>query len=111
MAKLSVLLQLKRIFVIPWFRKLMYVLLTVVGVWWLGSLLAYALICIPPKANWDPTIPHHCGNAHILNVLDPLPWIITDFVILLCPMPMVRTLHLSNSKKVGLVGVFLTGGL
>ena len=104
-------MQLKRIFIIPWFQKSIYVLAAIVGVWWLGSVLAYALIYIPPKAAWEPTIPHHCGNQYLLNILNPLPWIITDFVILLCPLTVIRTLHLFKAKKLGVTAIFMTDGL
>ena len=38
-----------------------------------------------------------------------IPNIITDVVILLLPLPMIFTLHISQSQKLGLSMVFLLG--
>jgi hypothetical protein len=79
--------------------------------WWIGTILADTLICIPIEHNWNPTIPAHCGNKQLLAIIPPIPWIVTDLVILLMPLPMVWKLHLPRLQRVGLVGLFLLGGL
>ena len=79
--------------------------------WWIGTILADNLICIPIKHNWDPDIPARCGNKKLLDILPPIPWIVTDLAILLMPMPMVYKLHLPGSQRLGLLGLFLLGSL
>ena len=83
----------------------------IVTLWWIGNFFADALICIPVQMNWDPTVKGHCGNARLLGIVTPLPWIATDLAILILPLPMIWHLHLPTLQKFGLVGLFLLGGL
>ena len=73
--------------------------------WCIGTILADTLICIPVKHNWNPEIPAHCGNKRQLAVIPLIPWIVTDLVILLMPMPMVYILHLPGFQRIGLPGL------
>ncbi|KAI4094994.1 MAG: hypothetical protein LQ344_001841 [Seirophora lacunosa] len=61
--------------------------------------------------NWNKNIKGHCGSTKLNRDLNPLPWIITDFAILVMPIPMVRKLQLPRSQKFGLAGLFLLGGV
>ena len=72
---------------------------------------AVAFICSPVESSWNPDVPAHCGNQYLLNIIDPIPWILTDFAVLLAPLPMVWTLHTSTRHKAALSGLFLIGGL
>ncbi len=83
----------------------------IVVVWWVGTILADALMCIPIEHNWNPEIPAHCGNKQLLAILPPIPWIVTDLAILIMPMPMVYKLQLPGLQRVGLAALFLLGGL
>lgn len=74
-------------------------------------MFAYALVCLPVRANWEPEIPHHCVNQRALNLSEPIPWILTDFAILFAPMPMIKGLQLSSAKKAGIIALFMTGCL
>ena len=86
-------------------------LMAVVTCWWISISFAVAFICSPVKSEWNPDVPGHCGNQYLLNIIDPIPWILTDFAILIAPMPMVRKLHMPTRQKVALAGIFLIGGL
>lgn len=79
--------------------------------WWIGTILADTLICIPIQHNWNLTFLAHCGNKQLLAIIPPIPWIVTDLVILLMPLPIVWKLHLPRLQRVGLAGLFLLGGL
>lgn len=64
--------------------------------------------------NWvdlGTTKAQRCENEKMLNLIDPIPWILTDFAILIAPIPMIGSLQLSWHKKIGIIAVFLTGGL
>ena len=110
-SKISVLILLHRIFVTRAFQLTARVLLALVVGWYLAVFLADAFICIPVSSNWDPKVPGHCGNRYILNIIAPLPWILTDFAILISPLPMVYKLQLPTRERVALAGPFLIGGL
>lgn len=111
LTKISLLILFYRIFVTPVFRLATQVLGTVMVFWWIGTILADDLICLPIQHNWDPSIPAHCGSKQLLAIIPPIPWIVTDLVILLMPLPMVWNLHLPRLQRVGLAGLFLLGGL
>jgi hypothetical protein len=85
--------------------------MVIVIAWYIAISLAGALICQPVKSSWDPKVVGHCGNRYVLNIIAPLPWILTDFAILLTPLPMVWKLHINTRHKVALAGLFLVGGL
>lgn len=100
-----------RIFITPAFRLATKILGGIMLFWWIGTIFADTLICIPIAHNWNPRIPAHCGNKQLLAIIPPIPWIVTDLVILLMPLPMVWKLQLPRLQRVGLAGLFLLGGL
>ena len=108
--KLSVLGLYHRIFIQRTFRILIWVLGVVVVLWWIGAFFANVFLCVPVKHLWDPDVPAHCGNRHSLGILEPIPWIATDLVILIMPLPVVWQLQLPTVQRVGLGGLFLLGG-
>ncbi|KAI4086369.1 MAG: hypothetical protein LQ344_007594 [Seirophora lacunosa] len=109
--KLSVLCLYHRIFLQRTFRILTWVLGFIVVLWWIGAFFADVLLCVPAEHLWRPDVPAHCGNRHLLGILEPLPWIATDLAILVMPLPFVWQLHLPAMQRVGLGGLFLLGGL
>ena len=109
--KMSILLLLRKIFVHPIFRMCTTIVGVVIFLWGFGNFFADALICIPVQKNWVPDRPGHCGNKHLLFILPPIAGIVTDVVLLIMPMPMLRTLHVPRIQKFGLAGLFCLGGL
>lgn len=111
LAKISLLMLFHRIFITPGFRMATKIIGAIVILWWIGTILADTLICIPVAHLWNPEIPAHCGNKLLLDVIPPIPWIVTDLAILLMPMPMVYKLHVPGFQRLGLAGLFLLGSL
>ncbi|KAL8703597.1 MAG: hypothetical protein Q9201_003222 [Fulgogasparrea decipioides] len=101
LAKLSVLVQLYRIFITVTFRRSVLFLGAIIICWWISSVFAYGFMCSPVRWN---------GTPKVLNWIAPVPWIVTDFAILLAPLPMIHNLQLSMPNKIGLCALFLTGG-
>ena len=99
---MSILTQLHRIFITLRFQPIIYILSTIVLGWCISILFAYVFICSPV---WDPIIAHHCVDERMLNLFTSIPWILTDFIILIAPVPMVQSLQLSRIEKVGYVHV------
>ena len=102
---------LHRIFVVRPFRITAWVLAAIVVAWYIASVLVTALDCLPVRSIWNPSIPGHCGNQLHVQIAEPVPWILTDFAVLVAPMPMVRKLHMPRAQKVGLACLFLIGGV
>ena len=89
----------------------MRILLAIIILWWTGLTTADAFICSPIRSNWEPMIPKHCGNVRLLVLFGPIAWIVTDFVILIAPLFVIKNLQLKPKDKLGLYALFLTGGL
>ena len=110
-AKMSVLVLLRRIFVLRGFRIATDVLMVIVVCWGIAIEVSNATICLPLTSRWDPSVPAHCGNQTALNQAAPIPWIVTDLAILILPLPMIRKLHMPIQQKLGLGILFLVGSL
>ncbi len=102
---------LHRIFITRNFRLTVRILGTIVMAWWLSSILGYLCVCTPISTNWDPSVHGHCGNEYIFTLAMSVPWVLTDFAILVAPIPVVRGLQLPRSEKIGICALLLTGGL
>ena len=111
LSKISLLILFHHIFIIPSFRMATKVIGVIVILWWIGTIFADTLICIPIKHNWNPETRACCGNKELLAIIPPIPWIVTDLAILLMPLPMVYKLHLPGFQRIGLAGLFLLGSL
>ena len=111
LAKLSALYLLHRVFITRSFRITVRMLAAIVVCWWISSTSAFAFICSPIRANWDVSVPHHCGDKRAVLLFPPVPWILTDFAILIAPLFVIKNLRLRRPEKVGLIAVFMTGSL
>ncbi|KAL8725597.1 MAG: hypothetical protein Q9166_007262 [cf. Caloplaca sp. 2 TL-2023] len=75
------------------------------------SIFGSTFQCTPVAFLWDPTIPDgHCINFSAFARFTSVFHIVTDILILAMPMPIVWSLHLDKSKKIGVCGLFLLGG-
>ena len=115
--KLSILLQYLRIFApsrkenLPLFTAIHACIWSLV-VFYLVDTLFLIFICTPREKIWNPLMTTgHCfdGNASykasgVFNVL-------SDFAILILPMPTVWKLHMPMRRRLLTMGVFATGFL
>ena len=72
-AKTSILILLRRIFILKAFRLATDALLVIVLAWFVAIEVSNATICLPLESRWDPEIPAHCGNETALNQASPIP--------------------------------------
>ena len=76
------------------------------------SVFGSGFACTPVAFIWDLTIQGgHCINLIALARFTCITGSITDVLILALPMPIVWSLQMDRSKKIGICGVFLLGGL
>lgn len=66
--------------------------------------------CIPFHQAWDPIPGGHCIEFGYVQLAATICTIITDFVILLIPIPAVRKLNMAKGKKMMLIFTFMIGG-
>ncbi|KAL8973163.1 MAG: hypothetical protein Q9183_000126 [Haloplaca sp. 2 TL-2023] len=71
---------------------------------------AAIFICTPISFFWNQTGRGHCVNLVALLYSGASLGILMDIAVLVLPMPIVWTLQMKRSKKIGVMGVFLLGG-
>jgi len=68
--------------------------------------------CDPVRGFWDHTVPAKCKvNVYAFFIGNAVPNIITDWALLILPIPYVWRLQKSRVQKIALCGIFLLGGL
>lgn len=110
--KLSVLSMYLRIFPTRFVKWGVSILGAIAIMWFVSILLVIIFQCSPIAMAWDPLLTTgHCVNKEWLFLGNSIPNILTDIAILCLPMYEVYHLRLDRGKKIGLVFVFLLGGL
>ena len=117
-AKLAVLILLFRIFGIDSrLRWVCFVLGPIIFLWSFISAVMSIFRCRPIIAGWS--LQYNWAHPHGSKCLDRIKlvtvfgWynIISDFILILLPMPILWGMHLSWRKKIGVAVVFATGGV
>ena len=115
LVKLSILLFYRRVFPLehvsrPW--RISWWILLIFSTVMIVETIPGIFSCRPIRFFWDRTIPGGKCIAQVpffritsvINILD-------DIAILILPMFVLSKLQMGKSKKIGLVGLFLLGGL
>ncbi|KAL9599291.1 MAG: hypothetical protein Q9219_003918 [cf. Caloplaca sp. 3 TL-2023] len=110
-AKISVLYILHHIFATRAFRMAARILGVIVIIWWIINTLAFALTCNPIGTINGTSIPRHCGIFAPILLFSGIPWILTDFAIVIAPLFVIKNLQLNTRDKLGLCALFLSGGV
>ena len=117
LAKLSLLLLLYRIFKVDRkFRIASWMLGIFFVVWSIVTLLLCIFSCRPIKATWDLMLfldPKTRCEPKMYNVINIHGFcnIISDFALLILPIPMIWSSKMTINKKIGVGAVFATGAL
>ncbi|KAH9219973.1 hypothetical protein DL95DRAFT_290708, partial [Leptodontidium sp. 2 PMI_412] len=109
LAKFSILFLYLRIFVNPQFRLRTKIVMGWVVFHTFAFLMADALQCVPVKAVWDTNIHAKCIDLQALIYAGAGFSIFEDFVIMLLPIPELKSLNLDSRKKVALFFMFALG--
>ncbi|KAJ5511080.1 hypothetical protein N7453_003183 [Penicillium expansum] len=130
--KYSILLFFWRIFNSTNIRIPIYVLASMITGWGLGvvriptptsflscnksmncpaNILTTVFQCMPIQGLWDYSVKAHCGvNINDFFIGNAVPNIITDWAMLILPLPYVWKIQRSTTQKVALCGAFAMGG-
>ncbi|KAJ5153865.1 uncharacterized protein N7500_009304 [Penicillium coprophilum] len=109
--KYSILLFFWRIFSRTTIRIPIYIIASVVTGWGLGVILTTVLQCVPIQGLWDYSVKAHCGvNITDFFIGNAVPNIITDWALLILPLPYVWKIQRNAPQKVALCGAFAVGG-
>ncbi|KAF2005282.1 hypothetical protein P154DRAFT_425083 [Amniculicola lignicola CBS 123094] len=110
--KVSILVQYHRIFATRHFRIICRSVLGVVAAYGIWTLLGSIFICTPVAFFWDKTIPGGtCLNQALVWYMNAGVNIVTDFTILLLPMPIIRGLNIPKAQRRALMVIFALGGI
>ncbi|KAL3468996.1 hypothetical protein BJX99DRAFT_242283 [Aspergillus californicus] len=108
--KISILLLYLRIFPVRWLVRCAWATMGLIIAWAIATILAGCLICRPFAYNWDKTIVGgKCGDQVSSYTATGVINLVTDFMVLILPMPSLYKLQMATYKKVTLITVFGLG--
>lgn len=107
--KLSLLIMYYRIFRVPYFKIMAWIVGAFVMAWVVCITFLFLFICIPVEKLWYPELPGHCINQVGTWIANAASTIFTDLVILCLPMHQIWKLHLRRTEKIGLTVAFSLG--
>ncbi|CAG8956466.1 hypothetical protein HYFRA_00003851 [Hymenoscyphus fraxineus] len=115
--KLSLLFFYRRVFtksVARTFNIVSWVVIFIVITWTVSFFFSLVFICGTDfDAYWQSTVIEkaHCVDTSKLHNAFAISDVVTDFIIICLPMPMIWSLHLNTRRKLGLVAIFSMGAL
>ncbi|KAK3318099.1 hypothetical protein B0H66DRAFT_225224 [Apodospora peruviana] len=108
--KLSILSLYGSIFVeMPKFRWYLWGVALFIVAWTLTASLGAFLQCVPVARAYDPTVGGYCIHYGQLSLVVGICNVITDFVIVLMPIPIVMNMRMSHRKKITIITIFAAG--
>ncbi|KUI74018.1 hypothetical protein VM1G_09546 [Cytospora mali] len=107
--KWSMLFMLKRIFAVPRFEIVTWIIIGLQAAWLVMTVLIGFLICRPVSKNWDPTIPGTCGDRIAGYTAVSVVNVIIDCMMLILPLPMIYNLQTRTGYKLCLFCIFGIG--
>ncbi|KAH8659342.1 hypothetical protein BGZ60DRAFT_415072 [Tricladium varicosporioides] len=108
--KISICAMLARIFSLSISKLIAQILIGLSCCWMTSTVLIGFLICHPVQMNWNPLITDgKCGDRNLAFTVAGIVNVMTDFFILLVPIPMVLKLTLPKASKFGLLLIFCMG--
>ncbi|KAI1124348.1 hypothetical protein F5Y10DRAFT_249614 [Nemania abortiva] len=111
--KLSLLFLWKRIFIqAKRFVLLCWIMIGIITAWSLAFFFATVFQCGTRwRMNWAPIAIFltQCVNTLDLLTVFTATDIVTDFIIILMPVPMIWKLHMPTKRKIGITSIFMVG--
>ena len=109
--KLSVIFLYRRIFPVHSVHIALWIIGSIVVCFGIAADLLTIFACVPVKGSWDPTIRPSCINLGLWIIIHGSQNVVTDFVLLCLPMPLVWKMHMRISRKLQVSAIFILGGL
>jgi hypothetical protein len=108
-AKAAILALYIRVFdSIRWMRISSYALIVFTGLFYMSNVVIAAAYCLPRNgAPWDQTAFARCGSPVKSAIVIGIFGVVADLIIFILPFPVISKLHLTQSKKFGLMIVFM----
>lgn len=110
--KISILLLYRRIFAPSHRTKIIIgTIAAILFLFYFSNMIVKIFICIPREAIWDKRVKGRCVNPHVLYLVTAVVNVISDFYLLLLPLPAIWHLHIPLMRKIGLMLAFSAGSL
>lgn len=109
--KLSILSFFLRFSMDRAFRVAVYIVMFISVGYSVPQILLFLYVCTPIGSYWDWSIPGTCINQQAIFDAGNILNVITDFMILLLPIWMLRPMRTPLTKKIGVLLILMTGGL
>ena len=74
-------------------------------------IIVVATQCRPLQYIWDKSLNGSCIDEWHFYVAGSVPNVLTDFAILVLPMPAVWNLNMGMPQKISILGILLLGSL
>ncbi|KAF4634393.1 hypothetical protein G7Y89_g3729 [Cudoniella acicularis] len=110
--KLAILLLLSRLFGRD--KRVLWTIRILIGLmaaYYIPATAAKIFICWPVAHFWNPGVQGTCLNENSIFLADCAMSIISDFTILILPMPLIWNLKMHRIKKIGITAAFGAGAL
>ncbi|KAH8722794.1 hypothetical protein GQ44DRAFT_711273 [Phaeosphaeriaceae sp. PMI808] len=111
LTKLSILAFFLRFVLSKNLKVIIYITIAIVAIYSLATSFQWVYACQPLKKYWDLTITSgSCINWLKIGVFSSVMNTITDTIILILPVIILRNLRLPKRQKIGIIIVLMTGG-
>ncbi|KAF4553062.1 Hypothetical protein D9617_8g050750 [Elsinoe fawcettii] len=107
--KMAFLCLYLRIFKIPKFQLFTKIMMVNVVLGATALAIATVFQCTPIRRAYDKTVPGTCINLMAFWYSHSIWHAVGDFIIFLMPVPVINTLQIPGSRKLGLISVFALG--
>lgn len=110
--KVTLLLIIARIFTVrECVARSIYIFIAALLVAYLPMQISKTFICSPIKAFWDSSVHGSCINQRKVFIADTTVGMVTDFIILILPIPLIWSLHAPLRKKIKIAALLGAGGI
>ena len=111
-AKLAILLLLRGIFEVPWFKLAVRIIIVFLFVHGIVFILIIAFQCNPVYGVWEPEVPSEkCMSISTIGWAGTSCSLAEDVAILLLPLPEVFKLQMNLQRKLVVIFIFSLGSL
>lgn len=87
------------------------IIISIITVFTIAQVFVTAVPCIPMDAFFDRTLTGKCLDDTVTKLVGAVGSVVTDFIILLLPIPVIWRLNLPARQRWALAGVFGIGSL
>lgn len=109
--KVTLLLQYYRIFSVQTYRRIYIGAIVLVSCWGISQLLIGIFMCTPIAGFWDKSLNPKCIPNFPQYYINAAGNIITDIMVFVLPMPVIKHLNLPQRQRILLYGIFSIGFL